>query len=67
MLRTQLSELPDATLWVVADNCRDATALETEAAGAHVAVRTKGALGKGAAIACCRSCKNVFFWTCADQ
>ncbi len=47
----QLTEWPGSRLWVVADNCADATASEAAAAGACVASRKNGRLGKGAVIA----------------
>lgn len=50
-LRTHLPEWPGSTLWVVADRCTDDTANEAAAAGAQVAVRVSGKLGKGAVIA----------------
>ncbi len=49
-LRSQLSEWPDSRLWVVADNCRDETARESREAGAMVAQREGGSLGKGPVI-----------------
>jgi cellulose synthase/poly-beta-1,6-N-acetylglucosamine synthase-like glycosyltransferase len=49
-LRSQLGEWPGSRLWVVADHCRDATATEAEAAGARVARRAEGKMGKGAVI-----------------
>lgn len=49
-LRPQLSEWPDSNLWVVADHCQDRTGDEAEGAGARVAVRNEGRLGKGAVI-----------------
>lgn len=50
-LKIHLSEWPGSTLFVVADRCTDATFAEAAAAGAEVAVRTHGQLGKGAVIA----------------
>jgi cellulose synthase/poly-beta-1,6-N-acetylglucosamine synthase-like glycosyltransferase len=38
-------------MWVIADRCADRTAGEAESAGAQVAVRVDGRLGKGAVIA----------------
>ncbi|MEP7272031.1 MAG: glycosyltransferase family 2 protein [Acidobacteriota bacterium] len=49
-LQPQVSEWPGSRLWVVADNCGDETAREARAAGALVAERTDGKLGKGAVI-----------------
>lgn len=49
-LQTYLAEWPGASLWVVADRCDDDTAREARAAGAKVAARHEGRLGKGAAI-----------------
>ena len=46
-----LTEWPHSSLWVVADRCTDSTAQEAEAAGAQVAARMDGRLGKGAVIA----------------
>ncbi len=46
----QLSDWPQSRLWVVADNCTDATAEEARGAGALVATRKGGRSGKGAAI-----------------
>lgn len=45
-----LIEWPGSQLWVVADHCRDETAAEASQAGAQVAVREQGQLGKGAVI-----------------
>jgi len=50
-LQAELSESPSAQLWVMADRCTDGTAPEAEAAGARVAARTEGRLGKGAVLA----------------
>lgn len=50
-LPAHLAEWPDSSLWVVADRCTDATAAEAAEAGAQVAARTEGKLGKGAVIA----------------
>jgi cellulose synthase/poly-beta-1,6-N-acetylglucosamine synthase-like glycosyltransferase len=50
-LKDHLREWPGSSLWVVADRCRDATAVEAAAAGARVAERAEGGLGKGAVIA----------------
>jgi cellulose synthase/poly-beta-1,6-N-acetylglucosamine synthase-like glycosyltransferase len=50
-LREALGEWPLSSLWVVADRCSDETADEAEAAGAQVAARMDGKLGKGAVIA----------------
>jgi len=50
-LGPQLAEWPGSSLWVVADRCEDDTAREAGAAGAGVAVRAEGRLGKGAVIA----------------
>ncbi len=50
-LKDQLDEWPGSILWVVADRCTDATAAEAGAAGARVAERADGRLGKGAVIA----------------
>lgn len=49
-LQTHLAEWPGASLWVVADRCGDGTASEAKMAGAEVAARREGRLGKGAAI-----------------
>lgn len=49
-LEPHLAEWPGSSLWVVADRCQDSTALEAKAAGANVALRTAGRLGKGAVI-----------------
>jgi cellulose synthase/poly-beta-1,6-N-acetylglucosamine synthase-like glycosyltransferase len=50
-LKGHLGEWPSSSLWVVADRCTDATAAEAESAGAQVAERASGRLGKGAVIA----------------
>lgn len=50
-LRKHLPEWPGSSLWVVADRCTDDTANEAAQAGAQVAARTTGKLGKGAVIA----------------
>lgn len=50
-LKAQLAEWPSSSLWVVADRCTDETADEAAQAGAQVAVREAGRLGKGAVIA----------------
>ncbi len=50
-LQAELSESPSARLWVIADRCTDVTAQEAEAAGARVAERSEGRLGKGAVLA----------------
>lgn len=50
-LLEHLPEWPGSSLWVVADRCTDDTANEAAAAGAQVATRTSGKLGKGAVIA----------------
>lgn len=50
-LAEQLTEWPGAQLWVLADRCTDATAAEAAQAGAHVAERASGPLGKGAVLA----------------
>lgn len=50
-LKERLAEWPGSSLWVVADRCSDQTAVEAERAGAQVAVRAAGRLGKGAVIA----------------
>lgn len=50
-LQAQLRECPDAQLWVIADRCSDETAPEAAAAGARVAERADGRLGKGAVLA----------------
>ncbi|MBS1788621.1 MAG: glycosyltransferase [Acidobacteria bacterium] len=50
-LKKHLTEWPNSSLWVVADRCIDATAKEAAMAGAEVAVRADGQLGKGAVIA----------------
>lgn len=50
-LKEAMAEWPNSSLWVVADRCTDSTAEEAEAAGAQVAARIEGKLGKGAVIA----------------
>jgi cellulose synthase/poly-beta-1,6-N-acetylglucosamine synthase-like glycosyltransferase len=50
-LRNDLREWPGSSMWVIADRCTDGTAAEAESAGAQVAVRAEGKLGKGAVIA----------------
>lgn len=50
-LKNHLAEWPNSNLWVVADRCTDATFAEAAAAGAEVAVRNDGQLGKGAVVA----------------
>jgi cellulose synthase/poly-beta-1,6-N-acetylglucosamine synthase-like glycosyltransferase len=50
-LRDHLDEWPAANLWVFADRCTDETEREAAAAGAQVAAREHGALGKGAVLA----------------
>jgi cellulose synthase/poly-beta-1,6-N-acetylglucosamine synthase-like glycosyltransferase len=45
-----LSEWPSSRLWVVADHCTDETTIEAARAGAYVACRDDGRLGKGAVI-----------------
>jgi cellulose synthase/poly-beta-1,6-N-acetylglucosamine synthase-like glycosyltransferase len=50
-LKTHLGEWAGSSMWVIADRCTDDTALEAESAGAQVAVRAGGKLGKGAVIA----------------
>jgi 1,2-diacylglycerol 3-beta-glucosyltransferase len=45
-----LAEWSKSQVWVIADNCSDDTAGEAHTAGAEVAVRRGGRLGKGAAI-----------------
>ncbi len=50
-LRGAMNEWPQSSLWVVADRCTDGTAEEAEAAGAQVATRINGKIGKGAVIA----------------
>ncbi|MGH9844356.1 MAG: glycosyltransferase family 2 protein [Blastocatellia bacterium] len=49
-LGAQLNEWPGSRLWVVADRCHDATAQEAALAGAQVADRKEGRLGKCAVI-----------------
>jgi cellulose synthase/poly-beta-1,6-N-acetylglucosamine synthase-like glycosyltransferase len=50
-LQDQLRACPNAQLWVIADRCSDETAQEAAAAGARVAERADGKLGKGAVLA----------------
>lgn len=50
-LKKQLFEWPNSSLWVVADRCTDVTANEALEAGAKVATRSAGQLGKGAVVA----------------
>ncbi len=50
-LRRHLHEWPESSVYVVADCCSDGTAEEASAAGAQIAIRTDGRLGKGAVIA----------------
>lgn len=50
-LKDHLSEWPGSSMWVIADRCTDETAVEAVGAGAQVAVRAGGRLGKGAVIA----------------
>ncbi|MGH9833760.1 MAG: glycosyltransferase family 2 protein [Blastocatellia bacterium] len=50
-LKNHLREWPGSVLWVVADRCADKTAIEAAVAGARVAERSDGLLGKGAVIA----------------
>ena len=50
-LREHLDEWPNASLWVIADRCNDNTAQEAADAGAYVAPRPDGRLGKGAVLA----------------
>src|SRR6185436_328358 len=50
-LRGFLGEWPNSSLWVVADRCTDNTVNEAAVAGAQVAVRMDGRLGKSAVIA----------------
>lgn len=49
-LLPHLAEWPDSRLWVIADHCEDDTGKQAEKAGARVAPRLQGSLGKGAAI-----------------
>lgn len=49
-LTGQLGAWPGSCVWVIADRCDDMTAAEAARAGAEVAVRGEGRLGKGAAI-----------------
>lgn len=50
-LKKHLVEWPNSSLWVIADCCLDATAEDAATAGAEVAIRSEGKLGKGAVIA----------------
>lgn len=50
-LKNHLAEWPNSSLWVVADRCSDATFKEAATAGAEVAARRDGPIGKGAVIA----------------
>ena len=50
-LREHLDEWPDVNIWVLADRCTDETESEAAAAGARVASRADGPLGKGAVLA----------------
>src|SRR5262245_51986920 len=50
-LHVAIAEWPKSSLWVVADRCTDGTAEEAAVAGANVAKRQDGRLGKGAVIA----------------
>lgn len=50
-LLAQVAEWPHAAVWVVADRCTDHTVSEAGAAGAQVAERSAGPLGKGAVLA----------------
>ncbi len=50
-INNHLSKWPGSILWVVADHCSDATAIEAAVSGAQVAERSGGGSGKGAAIA----------------
>ena len=49
-LRNLMGALSEGELWIVADQCTDATAAQAHVAGAQVAVRTSGPLGKGKAL-----------------
>ncbi len=49
-IKSHLEEWPGSSIWVVADHCRDETADAAESAGAQVAVRQDGRLGKCAVI-----------------
>ena len=49
-VRNFMAELPKGELWVIADQCGDATAARAYTAGAKVAVRSAGPLGKGRAL-----------------
>lgn len=50
-LKEHLGEWPGSSVWVVADRCSDKTAVEAAIAGAQVAERSEGRLGKCAVIA----------------
>lgn len=50
-LAPHIEEWPASRLWVIADHCADRTASEAARAGALVAQRNEGRLGKGAALA----------------
>lgn len=50
-LAPSLLDWPGAQLWVLADRCTDSTAAEAANAGARVAERSAGSLGKGAVLA----------------
>jgi hypothetical protein len=50
-LQAHLADWPGAKLWVIADRCTDTTAVEAVNAGALVAERNVGQLGKGAVLA----------------
>ncbi len=50
-LQRHLHEWPESSICVVADRCSDRTDREATAAGAQVAIRKDGRLGKGAVIA----------------
>ncbi len=50
-LAQQVHEWPGAQVWVLADRSTDETATEAAEAGAQVAVRAAGAMGKGAVLA----------------
>jgi cellulose synthase/poly-beta-1,6-N-acetylglucosamine synthase-like glycosyltransferase len=50
-LQENLYEWSELQLWVIADRCSDETAVEAANAGAQVAIREDGNLGKGAVLA----------------
>lgn len=50
-LGDHLREWPGSSIWVIADRCQDDTAIEAARAGAQVAVRSDGRLGKGEVLA----------------